>query len=535
MNRDDNQRPRTIPAFAGNGGSVLVNNRRSVNMNSNVTLNYNKVFNDVHSVKAIAGYEYKFEEREGASLTATGFSNAYFRLPSNGVPNATTGFFGEYKRLGYFGKVDYGYNEKYYVSGTLRRDGHSRFGSQNKYGTFYAASAGWMISEESFFSGVNFIDDLKLKASYGVLGNSDIGEYRANTNFGGSTGQYAGQTTLTITQLGNDQITWEEEESVNIGVDFSLLRNRIFGTVDLWRTNNDGLLFNVPFLQTGGITNNDITQNVGSVQNQGIDIEVGGIIVNSGEFRWDTRFNTSFLKNEVTKLIDQDTIFAGSIPSLIVGQPVDFFYLLDYAGVNPANGRAMIRDVNGNLAYSGSFADGGVRGSSIPTNFGGWSNTFSYKGLALDIFFQYQFGNEAFNQDLYNILDGGGVDNKRVDVLNRWQQPGDVTNYPMVTPNNTILGINQDYGFIGTTRYMSDGSYIRLKTINLSYDIPQSVLSKAKIKSLKVFVQGVNLATWTKYDGIDPEVVANNNATGVSTFGVYPLGRQFSAGINLGL
>lgn len=535
MNRDDNQRPRTIPAFAGNGGSVLVNNRRSVNMNSNVTLNYNKTFGDVHNVKAIVGYEYKFEEREGASLTAVGFSNAYFRLPSNGVPNATTGFFQEYKRLGYFGKVDYNFDEKYYASFTLRRDGHSRFGAVNPYGTFYAASAGWMISEESFMDGLTFIDDLKLKGSYGVLGNADIGEYRTNTNFGGSTGQYAGQTTLTITQLGNDQITWEEEESFNVGLDFAVLDNRIYGTVDLWKTNNNDLLFNVPFLQTGGITNNDITQNIGSVENKGIDIELGGVVVNSGGFRWDMRFNTSFLSNKVTKLVDSDTIFSGSIPTLIVGQPVDFFYLLEYAGVNPANGRAMIRDKDGNLAYSGGYEDGAVRGSGIPKNFGGWSNTFSFKGITLDVFFQYQLGNKAFNQDLYNIISPGGNDNRRIDILNRWRQPGDVTNYPMMTPNGTIGGIDQDFGFIGTTRFLSDGGYIRLKTATLSYDLPRSILSKANIRNLRVFVQGVNLLTWTKFDGIDPEVIANNNTTGVSTFGTYPQGRQFSAGINLGL
>jgi TonB-linked SusC/RagA family outer membrane protein len=535
FNKDENNRPSTIPVFAAAGGSVFLNNRRSVSMNTNYNINYSKTFNDVHSVKALVGYEYKFETREGASLGANQFANPFFRLPGDGQPTSVGGFFQEYKRLGVFGKVDYAYDDKYLASVTVRRDGHSRFGSESRYGTFYAGSVGWRLSEESFLKDVSFISDLKLKASYGVLGNAEIGNYESLTTWGGSSGQYLGQSPVTITQLGNDQISWEEEESMNIGADFSLLSNRLFGNVDFWRTNNDGLLFNVPFFQNAGINNNSVTANVGSVRNQGIDIEVGGIIVDNGGFRWDSRVNVSFLQNEVTALADTDTIFNGSIPSLIVGQPVSFFYLLEYGGVNPANGRAMIVDKDGNLSYNGDFEDGSVRGNPIPTSFGGWSNTFSYKGLSLDVFFQYQYGNDAFTGDFYNLLSGDGVGNQSVGILERWQKPGDVTNVPQVTPNGTINGIDQSFGFIGTDRFMSDASYLRLKTLTLSYDLPSALMKTLRMRSGRVFVQGVNLLTWTGYNGIDPEVVANNNANGASSFGAYPLGRQFSAGINIGL
>ncbi len=535
MNRDDNQRPQSIPVFAASGGSSFVNNRRSFNWNTNVNLNYSKTFNDVHSVKALVGYEYKAEQREGANLTANQFPNAFFRLPGDGQPQSVGGFFQEYKRLGYFGKLDYTFDDKYLASFTLRRDGHSRFGSENKYGTFYAASVGWRLSEESFMSGLDFIDDLKLKGSYGILGNAEIGNYLTQTTYGGSTGQYAGQTPLTITLIGNDEITWEEEESINIGLDYAVLNNRLYGTIDFWRTNNNDLLFQVPFLQSGGINNNTVTDNIGSVRNQGVDIEIGAVIVDRGGFKWDSKFNVTFLDNEVTKLVDSDTIFAGNIPDLIVGQPVDFFYLLDYAGVNPANGRAMVRDANGNLTYSPGFEDGAVRGSAIPTSYGGWSNTFSYKGISLDVFFQYQFGNKAFSGDFYNLMDTGGNDNRLTDILNRWQQPGDVTNVPQLTNNGTILGVDQSFGFIGTNQFLSDASYIRLKAVTLAYELPSSLLSKVGLKNVRVFAQGLNLITWTKFAGIDPEVVANNNSTGTSSFGAYPLGRQYSAGINIGL
>lgn len=542
MNRDDNQRPSTIPVFAASGGSIFINNRRTVNINTNYNLNYSKIFADVHRVKGIVGYEYKFEEREGNSLGANGFTNPFFRLPGNGQPTSVGGFFQEYKRLGVFGKVDYDYDDRYLVSATVRRDGHSRFGTNTKYGTFYAGSIGWRLSDETFLQDVSFIDDLKLKASYGVLGNADIRRngaplnYASQTTWGAATGQYLGGGTTTITSIGNDNISWEEEEAINIGIDYSVLNNRLFGNVDFWRTNNRDLLFDVPFFQNAGVGTNSVYDNIGSVRNQGIDIEVGGIVVDRAGFRFDSRFNISFLQNEVTSLVGgEDTIFAGSIPDLIVGQPVDFFYLLEYGGVNPANGRAMIIDKDGNPSYTGDFEDGSVRGSAIPTHFGGWSNTFSYKGLTLDVFFQYQYGNYAFNGDLYNLLSGSGVGNQRSDILNRWQEPGDVTNVPQLTPNGTIGGVDQSFGFIGTDRFMSDASYIRLKTATLSYDLPKSILERVNMRNARVFVQGVNILTWTKYDGIDPEVVANNNSTGVSSFGAYPLGRQFSAGINLGL
>ncbi|MGB3465115.1 MAG: TonB-dependent receptor, partial [Cyclobacteriaceae bacterium] len=507
MNRDDNQRPASIPVFAGNGGSIFINNRRSLNVNTNVNLNFNKTFNDVHVLKAIAGYEYKFEEREGNNLRATGFADPFFRLPGDGLADNVGGFFQEYKRLGIFGKVDYTFSDKYLASVTIRRDGHSRFGSENRFGTFGAVSFGWRISEEGFLSGVSWIDDLKLKASYGILGNAEIGNYRTNTIYGGSSGQYDGNSTLTISLLGNNTITWEEEESFNIGIDFAIFNNRLYGSVDAYRTNNNDLLFNVPFLQTGGVVPANITDNIGSLRNQGIDIDLGAVILDQGGFRWTSNFNISFLENEVTSLVDSDTIFsttAPNFPSLIVGEPVNFFYLVDFAGVNPATGQALSRNADGELIYNPQFADAGVRGSAIPTQFGGISNTFSYKGLTLDVFFQYQLGNKAFNGDLYNILDPGGNDNRRVDILDRWQQPGDLTNYPRLTPTGIIKGIDQDFDNFGSTRYLSDASYVRLKTLTLSYDIGKKVLDKIGMRSARVFVQGVNLATFTNFDGIDP-------------------------------
>ncbi len=541
MNKDENNRPSTIPVFAPGGGSVFTNNRRSINVNTSYTLNYSKTFNDVHAIRGILGYEYKFEEREGNSFTVNQFANPFFRVPADGqFTGAPGGFFQDYKRLGVFGKVDYTYDDKYLANVTVRRDGHSRFGAENRYGTFYAGSLGWRLSQEDFLSTSSVISDLKLRASYGVLGNSEIGNYETQNQFGNSTGAYQGASTVTVTQLGNDQITWEEEESINLGFDFALFNNRIYGAFDVWRTNNNDLLFSVPFFLNAGIANNSITDNIGTMRNQGIDIELSAIPVDlqSVGFRWDVTWNHSFLQNEVVSLPDNvgDTLFAGDFPSLIIGQPVDFFWLLPYAGVNPANGRAMVYDQAGNIVYNTTVDQGQVLGSPIPSMFGGVNNTFTFKGLTVDVFFQYQLGNEVFNGDLYNLADNGGNDNQLVENYNnRWQNPGDVTNWPQWTPNGQINGIGQTFGFIGTNRFVSDGSYVRLKQLTVSYDFPQSLLSRANISNLRIYAQAINLLTWTKYNGIDPEVVGNNNQFGGSSFGVYPLGRTFSAGLNISL
>ncbi len=540
MNRDDNQRPSSIPAFASNGGSVFVNNRRSFNYNYNFNLNYNKNFGQYHSFGAFVGYEYKAEQREGNNLTANQFSNPFFRLPGQGQPFATGGFFQDYKRLGVFGKIDYDYDDKYIAGFTLRRDGHSRFGDKNKYGTFYAGSVGWRISAENFMSGINFVDDLKLKASYGITGNAEIDNYATVTGYSTPTqAQYVGSSLLRISRLGNDEITWEEESQLSIGLDFSVFNNRFYGSIEAWQTNNTELLFDVPFLQSGGVRNNEIVANVGELLNQGIDVDFNAVILDQGGFRWSSRFNVGFLRNEVTGLpANQDTIrdSESGIPTLIVGEPLDFYYLLDYAGVNPANGRAMVRSADGELLYNPTLEHAGVRGTAIPDYFGGFENTFAYKGVTLNVFFQYQMGNEAFNADLYNLdASGSGSDNQRTTQLERWQEPGDLTNVPQATTNGIIAGINQQFGFVGSTRYMSDASYIRLKQVTLSYDFPQNLMSSIGLRNARIFVQGMNLLTWTNFDGIDPEVIVDNNLTNESSVGTYPLGRQFSAGINLGL
>lgn len=555
MNSDQNQRPSTIFGITPTASSSGVTSRRTLDMNTNVTLDYSLSFGaeKANTIKALVGYEYKSNTAEVNGFTKTNFSNPYFtNLISNGSAFSGTGTstWGEFKRMGYFAKVDYDYKEKYLASATVRRDGSSRFGDVNPYGTFWAGSLGWRISSESFLESVSFINDLKIIASYGIVGNSNIGNFSTITKFGSAGGVYpsnagASATGLSITQLGNDAITWEKESITNVGVQFSLFNNRLYGSVDAWKKVNSDLLFSVPFLQSSGVRTTTITQNVGEMQNEGVDIEIGGVVLDQAGFKWTSSFNIGTLKNTVTELyngLDTLTYTDGS-PQLIVGRPASFLFTVPFAGVNPANGMGMVYDPNGNLSYDAPTVDyGRYSGTPIPKAYGGWSNTFSWKGITLDILFQYQFGNKVVNIDHQNFRSFYlGQVNQEIKVLEAWQQPGDVTSVPKATTNAIVNGVDQAYfnsNFYYPTTWVSDAGFIRLKSVILSYDLPSSILSKVGFRSVRVFGMAYNLITWTKYDGVDPEVVGGVNQGSLGqagSIGNYPLGKQYSLGISIGL
>ncbi|GEO23673.1 SusC/RagA family TonB-linked outer membrane protein [Cyclobacterium qasimii] len=522
-NRDENNRPSTIPVFASYGGSSSFSDRRIVNTNANANFNVNKEFLDVHTISGILGYEYKMETQETNSATGRGFPNPTLRYLQNAAqPYDVSGFYTEYIRSGFFGQAKYDYDDKYNVDLTVRRDGSSRFGINSRWGTFGAISAGWRLSSESFMANVNWVDNLRLRASYGITGNSDIDNFESRTLVG-SAGQYLGGGALRFVQLGNDLLTWEESASTNIGVDATLFNGRIIVTLDAWRKDSRQLLFETRLPMDSGF--GSILRNAGKLRNQGIDFDLQTTNLIIGKFRWSTSFNTSVFSNELLELYEGLERIGND---LIVGKPIDFFYGYDYAGVNPANGSPMYYDEQGEYTYLLTDDDQRYLGSALPWAFGGLANTFKYGGVSLEVFFQYQYGNKAFNQDLYNMAQAGsiGQDNQTVDQLYFWREPGQITNVPIPYEGGRIPG-HSGYQQM-STRLISDGSYIRLKQVSLNYNLPKSLLNKAKIEEVNVFVQGINLWTLTKYNGLDPEV----NSLG-DTYGTYPSSRQITAGINL--
>lgn len=530
---DRNERPGSIPVFAG--GQISATDRRTISYNTNATLNFSKKIADIHQIGALVGFEYRKEERGGITASQFTYPNPALRLLSSGATARPAGeFFFDNARQGVFGQLKYALKDRYIADVTVRRDGSSRFGANSKYGTFYAGSIAYRITEESFMDGITWLDDLKIRAAYGKVGNSEIADYDWFTAYGspgGTNAGYLGGSTLRLARLGNDIISWETEFQTTAGIDFALFGSRLTGSVEYYNNLTKDLLFDVPLVNDAGV--NSVRGNSGEVVNKGFDIELGGVVMDRGSFKWRVTANLSTLKNEVVSLPNGQKRIGNAI---IVGEPVSFNYLFEFAGINPANGKAMIYDTLGNLSYNGQARDAAVRGSNIPTYFGGVSNNFSYKGLNLEVFFQYQGGNKAFNGDLYNLYaSGSSANNQLQSQLGRWQNPGDITNVARPFQGGVIDGFDQQFGTFGTTQFMSDASYVRLKQVTLSYTLPNSIISKLKLSKVNVFVQGLNLWTYTKYQGIDPEVVSSNNSTGVSSFGVYPVARQFMGGISIGL
>ncbi|GAA4414753.1 SusC/RagA family TonB-linked outer membrane protein [Nibrella viscosa] len=506
------------------------------NFISNVTLNYNRTFNSVHNVGFLAGAEYRSDIRQGISIVAENLPTPDFRYANSAAnPISTGGFWTGFHKDALFANLKYEYGGRYVLNLIGRYDGSSRFGRENRYGFFPAAAASWLISEEGFLKGSTVVNALKLRASYGSTGNDQIGNFPSLGLFEGGFG-YNNQAGMAPTQLSNPNLKWEQNITANFGLDFGFFNNRISGAVDVFeRRSKDLLLFKpVPFVN--GFS--EVAQNVGEVRNRGIEFEITTTNVDRGGFKWSTSLNYTFVKSKVTKLFDgirplatPDSLVA--LPgntSVIIGYPLGTIFTSQYAGVNPATGRGMWYDANGNITYAPrNPADFRVMGSNIPTTFGGLTNNFSYRGFDLNVLFQYEFGRREFNsQGSFLSENGGRLFNTLTDVYNRrWQQPGDITDIPR--PYNGNAEIRGSSNLSGT-RTLEDASYIRLKQVDFGYNIPVTFAKRVRVSRARVYAQAVNLITWSKWTGYDAEFLnlgAGNN-------GVVPISRTYTVGIQLG-
>lgn len=520
-NRDDNYRDPIVPQFGVTGGSAVVTNRTTLNWNTNHTLNYFKKFGGVHNINALVGAEYRQEVRETVQAQGQGFPNGLFTtLAAAARPITTTGNYTTWRIASLFSQVKYDYKEKYFATATLRYDGSSRFGADNRYGLFYAGSLGWLISQEDFMKDISFINELKLRASYGVNGNSQIDNFASRSLFG-LGGQYLDLPGISPSQLGNRNLGWELAKTTNIGLDFGFFNSRVTGSIDAYSRRNERLLLNRQLPVDSGF--GSITENVGVVRNRGIEFVINTVNVDAGGFKWTTSFNISFQDNKVISLSEGRDRIGNTIQ---VGKSLGILWQPSYAGVNPADGRSMWYDSLNNITYSPVARDFRIQGYTLPRSFGGLTNTISYKGFTLDVFFQAQFGNIALNNNGFFMENSAtsGWNNLRSQLV-RWQKPGDITWVPRPIEG----GVEPGSASVGTfsSKQTESGSYIRLKQMTLAYNLPSGLLSKMNLRSARVFVQGLNLLTYTSYTGLDPELLT-------SEIGTYPQARQFMAGLSIG-
>ncbi len=520
--RDRNYRPLEIPAFAGTGGSGFEASREALNYNVSATGNYVKVFGK-QSLNVLAGTEYKRESQEQFTASATGYPNGLFStLQSASTPSAVGGFQTEYRTASLFSQAKYDFDNKYFLTGSLRYDGSSRFGENTRFGVFPSVSAAWDISRESFLN-VKSIDELKLRASYGITGNSAVSDF-ASRNLFGRGGAYGGASGLRQTQLGNPDLGWEEAKQFDVALDFSVFNSRIAGSVDYFNKLNDRLLLNRPLQSDAGVTG--VNENVGSLRNTGLEFELRTLNFARAGFEWRSDFNISFVQNKIESLLPgRDTLLANNF---FVGKPRDVYYTSRFAGINPADGRPMYYDKSGNITYATTAADLTVVGDVVPDYYGGLSNSFSYKGISLSAFLQYNVGQDAFlQQQGFFLWDPSRLDNmERIAVEKAWRKPGDITEFPILVSSTTLPGTSGIYG--SSTRLLDDASYLRLKTLTLSYALPRSLLRAVRTRGAQVYFTGNNLVTWTKFVGVDPELVGTAAAN-------YPQSRLYTFGVSLSL
>jgi len=418
------------------------------------------------------------------------------------------------------------YKNKYVLEGSFRRDGSSRFSANNQYANFASGSAAWYISKEKFMENVDFVSDLKLRASYGTSGNAEIGNYAWRQTLGYGL-NYNGQPGGGFNNIGNDQLTWESSKQTNIGIDMSFLKGRLGLTVDAYRKIIDGLIFGVPTSQTIGFST--INKNIGAMQNKGIEVTIDATPVSIKNFSWNMSFNFTYNKNQMKTLPpNQFQVLNGSF---VLRQGHDFytFYLRDWAGVDPNNGDPLWYVDSSRKATTNNYNVAqrvATDKTATPKFYGGFSNTFTFKGISLQTDFYYNYGNyvqdgwAAYFYDEVNPSYG-----KYTYNLQRWQKPGDITNVP-----KPVYGAT-NFSSSASTRFLFKGDYIRLRNISLGYSAPRSLTDKMHINSFKFYVRGTNL--WTKrYDKnipFDPE----QNINSQSNLNVF-YNKAVTVGINIG-
>lgn len=512
-------------------GYAYSNQVNVANQNVNSYFNYTQQLSKVIDFNGTLGMQYQKGVSRATSANGIGLPNDRFtKLASAANITGASSSETAYAFTSYFARANFKMLDRFLFGVSGRIDGSSRFGADQRFGFFPAVSAGYIISNEAFLKDNSTINFLKIRGSYGRTGNAEIGNFASRTLWGATfVGDLSG---IVPTQLGLNTLTWENTDQLDIGLDFGLFKDRISGSFDYFNKKTNDLLLNLPLPASNGFTT--ITKNLGSLTNNGVEFTLNTQNL-VGKFRWSTSFNISSYRNRVTNL-NGSTIDGGSrqLGRVSENEPFGYFFGPKYAGVNPDNGNAQYFDVNGKVYDQDDFLalPDEMRNQKVgdpnPDFFGGLNNRFSYGGFSLDIQLQYVYGNDLYNiAGFFQSVNGDYFDNQSRDQLNYWNTPGQITNIP--EPR-----LYSGNGAIKSSRWVQDGSYLRVRAATLSYAFPRQALSRMKMDNLSVYLSGQNLFTFTKYEGYDPEV----NATYISAvnlghdFYTPPQARIFTMGFN---
>ncbi|WMI66091.1 TonB-dependent receptor [Aestuariibaculum sp. YM273] len=507
--------------------------RRTVE-NFNQLITYNKSLGN-HNFDLTLGHE-SFDRNftENSAFKSTETISGIYELDNFSVVLDASGSSTDYKLEGFLGRLNYNFADKYYLSASARRDGSSVF-TNNKWGTFYSFGGSWRISQEEFMKDVSFVNNLKLRGSYGEVGNDQLGNYYVSQPLY-AIYPNAGTPGLRWDTTGNADLQWETSESWDVALEFGLFNNRLTGAFEFYKKISSDLLYNVPIPPSEGQI--EAPDNVGDLFNQGLEIGLNGLIVNKKNFTWNLGINASTLKNEITYL---PSPFIDGSKRWEEGRSRFDFFVYDYAGVDPSNGDALfymyeetedavgvpVLNDNGTHATTNDYLDAGkgyVGASAVPDLIGSISNSFSFGNIDLNFLFTYQIGGDILDYGYADMMHQGEYgESLHPDALKAWKNPGDITSVPRLENGNTLLAPSL------SSRWLTDASYLALRNINLAYNLSSSTADQIGVDKLRIFVTGENLAMFAKRTGLNPQY----NLSGTPSGNDYNPNRVISLGVNV--
>lgn len=518
-------------------GRSTKSNNRYLSFTFNQTLSYDKDIDENHHINVLVGHENYRYQRDYLTATRTGFP---FPGTSELGPAATAEGSNSYQHNhrieGFFSRLMYDYQEKYLFSASYRRDGTSRFYKDSRWGNFYSIGLGWRISEEDFLRDVTWINELKLKGSYGETGNESILSGSSARYYGWQSLYSLGMNNVTnpgaiISTLENRDLAWEKNASINIGADFALFNNRVQGSIEWYKKESSNLLFDVPLPMSTGISS--ITRNIGTMHNKGIDLQLGYNAIRTADVDWRIDLNLTHFKNKITKLAEENRengIVSGS-KKRVEGKGIYEFWLREFAGVDPQTGDALYYtggnpDRSGERGTTNDITKGDYyfQGSAIPDFSGGLQTSVRYKNLDLSVMFTFQSGGKYYDSNYLSLMHPGTYGSHwSSDILKRWQKPGDITNVPRL--QNALTTQNG-----ASTRYLFNASYINFKNVTLGYNLPKDLLGQLGVSNARIFSSIDNVHMFNKRKGMDPQ----QSFSGTADFSYVPV-RTFTFGLTVGL
>lgn len=536
--------PRTDSA-SGVQGRVEEEQTNNIQRYTNQYLTFNKMFGK-HSVQALLAYEFMDTSAKVINAKGTGIVSGFEVLDATATPEEVGGNLTEWAKQSVFAKANYTYDNRYLAEVSLRRDGASNFGDDKKYGNFFSISAGWNINREKWFK-ADWVDVLKLRASYGSVGNIPYSKYPQYGLYSVSS-NYNGIPAILISQVGNKDLTWEQTYTAGVGIDANFFNNRLRFVFDYYNKYTSNILYQVPVSGLTGITSR--WQNVGEMRNSGIEITIGGDIIRTKDWLWSLDLNMGYNKNKLEKLYGDDpnmmiiggggndTSIAGAAEKVLkVGYSTDRYYLREWAGVDPKNGAPLWykNDGSGETTSNYSEAKQVMTEATSPKLFGGFNTSLTWKNIDLNASFGFSLGGKIYNYSRQEYdSDGAYTDRnqmKLIDGWSRWEKEGDIATHPAASYGNKSNSNK------ASTRYLEDGDYLKLRSLSIGYNLD---LSKYYIQNMRIYFTAENVFTLTGFSGIDPEVPAYYDETtgtyksiGTAGANLYPSTRKFMFGINL--